>query len=239
MNLQPTPIGYLGGGGGGGGSDLPSYDWATLATRSFALADHPDLATADGGASVTNRATFGGGIGLRFSDATGLTLKGVKLGDVAAGDFIALMRGRGHIPNVDAAAVASGECYFSFWDGLDSAADNGYHVGTGRRAGAYASGGVSQGTGIGRAITASRYAAGPRIGEMFDAALVRVGTTLSAYAGSPGSPLVLVETWTVTAGAGLLAATCYGSGGPTETQMEVVAFAAPGAVATFPPFADD
>ena len=240
MYLQPTPIGYLGGGGGGGaGADLPSYDWARDATRSFALVDHPDLATADGGAAVTGRATFNNGAGLRFSDATGLTLKGVKLADVAAGNFVALLRGRGYIPNVKYNAAASGEVFFSFWDGTDSAADDGHHVGVGRRSGTYTGGGPSQGTGIGRAISASRTGAAPRMGATFDAALVRDGTTLSAYVGTPGSPFVYMESWTVTAGAGLLAATCYGSGGPTETLMEVVAFAAPGTFTVFPPFADD
>lgn len=238
LTPRSTSLSGGGGGGGGGGATFPAYDWASLATTSFALADHPDLATADGGAAVTDRATFGGGIGLRFSDATGLTLKGVKLGDAPVGDFIALIRGRGHIPNVDIAAAASGECYLSFWDGTDSATDTGYHVGTGRRSSTYG-GGVGHGTGAGRNISATRASASPRMGSIFDAALVRVGTTLSAYAGNPASPLVLVEKWTVSAGAGLLAATCYGSGGPTKTQFEVVAWAAPGDVSTFPPFADD
>jgi len=230
----------LSGGGGSGSSSLPDYDWATLATRSFALADHPDLATADGGAAVTGRATFGSGIGLRFRDATGLTLKGVKLGDAPAGDFVALVRMRGHIPNVDSGALASGECFFSFWDGTDSSSDDGHHVGTGRRSGSHSGGGVAHATGVGRAITIGRVQAEPRMGTMFDAALVRTGTTLRGYAGSgPGGPMIFVEAWTVSAGAGLLAATCYGSGTPTITVAEVVAYAGPGVFSTFPPFADD
>ena len=212
----------------GGGSStaaevVPSYV-AIEAESAFVLADWDDAADF-GGAYSVDAELGGGGLILsmpltRKADGTGITgvRSQARLASIAAGDFVVgfalayqagveFASAQGYVINCGAVFVDGTDVSTSDWFGAlvewsgTSVATGGTLYSEQNEAGV----GNQFTTYTGFAAVASAMQAGQ---TSFDIWLRRSGTTLTAYYARPGAIPTLIQTWTVTAGAGLAGPRC-------------------------------
>lgn len=223
QRLGLGPLALTGGGGGGGGG----FAWAPDDWRSHAsavgigtgtdlvLADYPDLATADGGVALASRALAADGkvVIAPTSGVADGTPAGVKIADVAAGDYTVAVDFGHLLVGLDANTSGYYEIGLAGFTGTDTQTDSFAGGVLGRAAdkmqtGYYAKW-LDSGLG-GRDVATTSLTQDYALdhGRTFSMAVVRVGNVVTAYIGDGVSWDMLYSNDEGSAPAGLVALMC-------------------------------